>query len=183
MRLRMLAALSFCGVLLLASAPASRAQQSNEQKTPQCHRQAATTDSSHASHEAMMGRGETGMGFSRLKTAHHFFLKSDGGVIAVSVNDARDTLTRAQIRMHLSHIAHAFSDGNFEIPMFVHDQVPAGVPAMRRLSKDIHYRFNETDAGGQVILSSGSAEAVQAIHDFLVFQIGEHDTHDALVVE
>lgn len=177
MRLRMLAALSLCGVLLLASTPASRAQRSKEQKTPQCHHQAAT------SHEAMMDRGEEGMGFSQSGTTHHFLLKSDGGVIAVSANDPKDGATRDQIRMHLSHIAHAFSESNFDIPMFVHDQVPPGVPGMKRLSKDIQYRFKETDAGAQLILSSGSAEAVQAIHDFLVFQIREHDTHDALVVE
>jgi hypothetical protein len=183
MRLPMLLVLSVCGLLLLAPTSSAHAQQSDGRKTPQCHHKEATADSSPAGQEAMMGRGERGMGFSQSNTNHHFLLRADGGVIVVSANDPKDNSTRDQIRMHLSHIAQAFSEGDFDIPMFVHDQVPPGVPVMKRLSKDIQYRFKESDAGAQVILSSGSAQAVQAIHDFLVFQIREHETHDPLVVE
>jgi hypothetical protein len=180
MTLRILSALSFCGTLLFA-ATAARAQETPAQpQTEQCHHKAATTDSSHAS---MTTRGEQGMGFSQRKTTHHFLLKPDGGIIAVSANDPKDTATRDQIRMHLAHIAHAFSEGDFDIPMFVHDQVPPGVPAMKGLSNDIQYRFKETDAGGEVVLSSRSAEAVHAIHDFLTFQIREHKTGDPVALD
>ena len=129
-------------------------------------------------HEAMMHRGEKGMGFSQTKSTHHFLLKPDGGVIAVSANDAKDTETRDYIRTHLTHIAHAFSAGDFDIPMFVHDQDPSGVPVMKRMSNEIHYQLRETDRGGEVTITTKSAEAVQAIHDFLTFQIREHKTGD-----
>lgn len=134
-------------------------------------------------HDAMMHRGEKGMGFSQTTTAHHFLLKPDGGVIAVSANDAKDTAARDQIRMHLTHIAHAFSQGEFDIPMFVHDREPDGVPTMKRLAKEIHYSIRETERGGEVAISSKSSEAVKAIHDFLAFQIREHKTGDPLRVE
>jgi hypothetical protein len=65
-----------------------------------------------------------------------------------------------------------------EIPMFVYDQTPPGVPEMRRLAKQIRYQFHETDQGGEVEIISTSAEAIRAIHDFLVFQIREHKTGD-----
>ena len=129
-------------------------------------------------HEAMMHRGEKGMGFSQTKTNHHFLLKPDGGVIAVSANDAKDIETRDHIRMHLAHIAHAFSAGDFDIPLFVHDQDPPGVPVMKSMSNEIHYQLRETERGGEVTITTKSGEAVHAIHDFLTFQIREHKTGD-----
>lgn len=133
-------------------------------------------------HDAMMHRGEKGMGFSQSATTHHFLLKPDGGVIAVSTNDPKDTTARDQIRMHLTHIAHAFSAGDFDIPMFVHDQEPPGVPTMKRLAKQIRYEFHEADRGGEVRIASQSTEAVHAIHEFLVFQIREHKTGDPVEI-
>ena len=123
----------------------------------------------------MMNRGEKGMGFSQTTTTHHFLLKPDGGIIAVS---AKDIPTRDQIRRHLAHIAKAFAEGDFDIPMFVHDQTPPGVPVMKRLAKEIHYQPRNTERGGEVTITSTSPEAIQAIHDFLVFQIREHKTGD-----
>lgn len=160
----------FCSCALL------NAQDSEKQSAPQCQHKASHDP--QYDHEAMMGRGEKGMGFSQTKTTHHFLLKPDGGVIVVWANDAEDAATRDQIRMHLTHIAHSFAEGNFDIPMFVHDQVPAGVPEMKKLSGEITYPFKETDSGGKVIVSSRSPEAIQAIHEFLIFQIREHKTGD-----
>ena len=71
----------------------------------------------------MNERGQKGMGFSQADTTHHFLLKPDGGVIQVGVSDAADTTDRDNIRKHLIHITHAFSEGDFDIPMFVHDTV------------------------------------------------------------
>jgi hypothetical protein len=161
-------------VLLALHAPS---QQSTGQDNP--HK----TGSSPMDHEARMERGEKGMGFSQTKTTHHFLLKSDGGVIAVSGKDSRDSATRDQIRMHLSHTAVAFSKGDFDIPMLVHGQIPPGVAEMKRLQGAIQARYAASDRGGQVIVSSDSAEAVEAIHEFLKFQIRAHKTGDPCKVE
>ena len=75
----------------------------------------------HDAHAQMNERGEHAMGFSETATTHHFFLKPDGGVIQVEANDPKDTTSRDNIRMHLGHIARAFQNGDFDIPMFVHD--------------------------------------------------------------
>jgi hypothetical protein len=84
--------------------------------------------------------------------------------------------------MHLGHIAKAFQSGDFDIPMFVHDTVPPGVPEMKRLQKEIQYSFEETANGGRVVISSMNKEAVEAVHRFLRFQIEEHQTGDPTAV-
>jgi hypothetical protein len=134
----------------------------------------------HDAHAQMNERGEKGMGFSQTATAHHFLLRKDGGVIQVEANDQKDETNRDNIRMHLGHIAHAFQSGDFDIPMFVHDTVPPGVPEMKRLQKQIRYTFEETPAGGRVIIVTTNDEALAAIHRFLRFQIEEHKTGDPL---
>ncbi|HTQ11524.1 MAG TPA: hypothetical protein VMI31_15790 [Fimbriimonadaceae bacterium] len=126
----------------------------------------------------MNARGEKGMGFSQTATTHHFFLKPDGGIIQVEANDPKDSASRDSIRMHLTHIAHAFSQGNFDIPMFVHDTTPPGVPEMKRLQDKITYNFAEIINGARVVMVTSDPQALAAIHKFLRFQIEEHQTHD-----
>jgi hypothetical protein len=128
----------------------------------------------------MNKRGEQGMGFSQEKTTHHFYLTKTGGSIQVEANDSQDTFSKEQIRQHLGHIAMMFSEGNFDIPMFVHDQVPPGVPEMKRLKTAISYKYEETERGGRVRISSDNPQAVAAVQSFLRFQITEHETGDSL---
>jgi hypothetical protein len=127
---------------------------------------------------AMMHRGEMGMGFSQTATSHHFLLKPDGGVIQVEANGPSDADSLASIRMHLHHIAGAFQQGDFDIPMFVHDTVPPGEPEMKRLKDALHYSVEESANGGRVIIHSENKDAVAAVHKFLIFQIEEHKTGD-----
>jgi len=136
----------------------------------------------HAAHTQMNERGEKGMGFSQTATTHHFYLNESGGIIQVEANDSTDVTNRDDIRMHLRHIAHAFQTGDFDIPMFVHDTVPPGVPEMKRLQKHIRYVFEETPNGGRVVIASANAKALAAIHRFLQFQIEEHQTGDPTAV-
>ena len=136
----------------------------------------------HAGHAQMNERGERGMGFSQTATTHHFFLNANGGAIQVEANDSADAASREDIRMHLAHIAQAFQSGDFDIPMFVHDTVPPGVPEMRSRRKHIHYAVEQTANGGRVTISTTDNKALAAIHRFLRFQIEEHQTGDATEV-
>jgi hypothetical protein len=83
------------------------------------------------------------------------------------------------MRMHLSHVAEMFSQGNFNIPMFVHDTTPPGVPTMAKLHNEIHYYYEETNTGGKITIETEKSEALDAVHDFLLFQITEHKTGDS----
>src|ERR1019366_7677604 len=131
-------------------------------------------------HSMMMQHGEKAMGFSQTQTTHHFFLKKDGGVMQVEANDPQDTHNRDLIRTHLAHIAQAFATGDFSDPLAVHDKVPDGVPVMQQLKGDIRYTFEQTPTGGRVVINTSNPPALDAIHQFLRFQVSEHQTGDSL---
>ena len=84
--------------------------------------------------------------------------------------------------MHLGHIAKLFGDGDFSIPMFVHDGIPPGVTSMKLLKEKIDYTYEQIDGGGRVSIGSRDPLARAAIHDFLRFQITDHGTGDPLEV-
>ncbi len=127
-------------------------------------------------------RRNASMGFDRDRTTHHFFLRKDGGVIQVTANDPADTASRHLIQRHLTHIAAAFSSGDFNIPMLVHDRVPPGVPDMKRRKGKIHYRYELMETGARVVIETNDPQALAAIHEFLRFQIQDHATGDSLKV-
>jgi len=141
--------------------------------------QRETEQNQSAHHSEMMKRGEQAMGFSQEETTHHFRLYKDGGAIEVVANDPKDTASRDQIRMHLSHIAKMFSAGNFEAPMFIHATTPPGVPTMTALREQIQYEYQVIDNGARVRISTANAQARDAIHAFLLYQILDHKTGDS----
>ena len=127
-------------------------------------------------------RGDHVMGFSHQKTTHHFRLYEDGGAIEVTANDAKDTASRDQIRMHLGHIAGMFSEGNFEAPMLIHGVNPPGVATMKETREKIEYKYGDNERGGRVRITTRDADALKAVHEFLRFQIRDHGTGDSAEV-
>lgn len=171
---RMILAVAVCLTVGITSAAGQQPSHEPKAETPSSQAMCPMPDA----HSQMNGRGEKAMGFSQTATIHHFLLTSHGGVIQVEVKDPADAADRSNIRMHVAHIAQAFQNGDFDIPMFVHDTVPPGVPEMKKLRKDIHYSLEEIPNGGRVVISTADQEAVTAIHRFLRFQIEEHQTGD-----
>jgi hypothetical protein len=133
--------------------------------------------------DEMNKRGDKHMGFDHLKTTHHFLLANDGGSINVEANDVKDSESRDQIRRHLRHIAMMFGEGNFEVPMLIHEKTPPGSEVMKQLKSEIGYEFIETERGASIKISTTNEQAVKAIHEFLTFQIMEHKTGDPLEVK
>ena len=72
-----------------------------------------------------------------------------------------------------------FSKGDFSLPMFIHDQVPPGVPVMKEKRSEITYSFETLSAGGRVRIKTMNPQALEAIHTFLRFQIQDHHTGDS----
>ncbi len=133
--------------VLTAFAPVANAQDARDSAAAsQSHQEQENQKPHHCAME-MQAHGDMGMGFSQAKTTHHFLLSKEGGVIGVEANDPADTESRDQIRMHLAHIAKAFAAGDFDIPMFVHDQVPPGVPVLKAKKSQIEYRFRREQVG------------------------------------
>jgi hypothetical protein len=142
---------------------------------------------SHEEHLAQMQReaelkkqGAAAMGFDQDATEHHFRLLSDGGSIEVSVRSKDDVTNRDLVRTHLAEIAKAFSRGAFDKPFQTHGEIPPGVPAMQRLKDRIRYTYEKTGSGGRVRIKTRDREALEAVHEFLRYQIREHKTGDPL---
>lgn len=134
-------------------------------------------------HAGMHARGAAVMGFDQHKTTHHFYLFEDGGAIDIGVKDRADTVNRDAIRQHLPHLAQLFGSGNFDAPMFIHAEkkVP-GTAVMTSLKDKLAYRYSETPGGGRVEITTSDKAALAAVHEFLKYQIAEHQTGDPLTV-
>lgn len=151
----------------------------HERHEKEKQRRAATSSESHTGHLSEVNRrGEDAMGFSQTETTHHFRLTASGGAIEVEVRDARDTANVEGIKSHLKEIAVMFAAGDFTTPFAVHAQIPPGVTTMKRLKAAITYKFEGTERGGRVRITTRNAEALASIHDFLRFQIADHQTGD-----
>jgi hypothetical protein len=150
------------------------------QTNPMCpmhSQQKPSADEQH--HEGVVQRGDEVMGFSHEKTTHHFRLYPDGGAIEVEANDAKDTASRDEIRTHLGHIVTTFAEGNFSAPMLIHAQNPPGTGEMKRLRSDIQYKLVTTDRGAGIRITTKNPDALRAVHEFLRFQISDHQTGDS----
>jgi hypothetical protein len=122
------------------------------------------------------------VGFNQEKSTHHFKLLPDGGVIEITANDASDVATRNGIQQQAVKIARMLTEGDFAIPMLVHQQQPPGIDTMRRLKSELSYTPENLPNGGAVRITAASSAALAAVHDFLRFQIQEHKTGDSLAV-
>jgi hypothetical protein len=135
-------------------------------------------------HATTNERGAIVMGFDQDKTAHHFLLYQNGGAIDIAVKDPRDAKNRDEIRSHLRHIAAMFGNGDFNIPMLVHNtkDVP-GTDVLSARKDTIRYRYVDTPKGGRVDMITSDPRTFEALHAFLRYQIQEHHTGDAGTVE
>jgi hypothetical protein len=135
-------------------------------------------------HEMQVSQhGDHVMGFSHEKTTHHFELTQDGGIIEVRANDLKDTASRDQIRSHFNHIVQMFAAGNFNVPMLVHGRkdVP-GTAVMSQQKDELHWQLEPTLRGAKIVVTADNKVALDALHDFLRFQIADHNTGDCPMV-
>jgi hypothetical protein len=163
----------------------------NAQEQPQAKPQEKTSCPMHEQHKAsqedqhhqgVVERGDQVMGFSHEKTSHHFRLYTDGGAIEADAIDAQDTASRDEIRAHFGHIVMMFAAGDFSSPMLIHKQNPPGTEEMKRLRNAIQYNLESTERGARVRITTKNPEALRAVHQFLRFQIADHQTGDAVEV-
>jgi hypothetical protein len=142
---------------------------------------------SHAEHLAQMEkdaalkqRGASAMGFDQDKATHHFRLDRTGGAIEVVANDLTDETLQRQIRAHLESIATEFAAGDFGKPLATHAELPPGTRTMTEERRALAFVYEEMAGGGRVRITASNAKAIDAVHQFLRYQIREHKTGDAM---
>jgi hypothetical protein len=128
--------------------------------------------------EALRQRGAAAMGFDQDATTHHFRIAPDGGSIEVVVTRATDDANLSAIREHLKEIAAAFAVADFSKPLATHGEVPPGVKTMKQKRGALTFTYEDIANGGRVLIHASDAKAVEAVHQFLRYQIREHRTGD-----
>ena len=126
----------------------------------------------------MNARGAAAMGFDQFKTTHHFRTLADGGAIEVTVNAPQDTANLNAIRAHLRKVARDFAAGNFSAALETHGELPPGTQTMQAAKAQIAYRYEELPQGARVRIATKDAQALDAIHQFLGYQVRAHRTGD-----
>ena len=57
------------------------------------------------------------------------------------------------------------------------------VQTLKRLRAQINYRYEATDSGARLVITTANTNARTAIHQFLRFQIKDHQTGDSREIE
>lgn len=157
-------------VLVFAAVPVRAASAQDHASCPMA--------GSHAHRAQVDDRHDEATGVAHQGTVHHFLLSKDGGSIHLEVKDAREVEARARIREHLRVVARSFAAGDFALPVSIHDEVPPGVDVMKERKSAIRYAYAPSEKGGVVRISTRDARALDAVHEFLRFQIRDHGTGD-----
>lgn len=123
---------------------------------------------------AMQTRGQHVMGVNQYTSAHVFEDLPDGGRVVLERADASDTADITTIRAHMRDIVTAFRAGDFTKPFEVHAQTVPGTDVMTAKRSVITYDASDRSRGGEVRIRTSDPAAVEAIHQFLAFQRGEH---------
>jgi hypothetical protein len=76
-------------------------------------------------------------------------------------------------------IAGMFSQGDFHLPMFIHDRTVPGQKTMETMRTAITYSYANLSEGGRVRIQTKNTKALAAIHNFLAFQVKDHRTGDS----
>lgn len=131
----------------------------------------------HKHHDEVDRKGDAVMGFAHEKTIHRFQDTKTGGIIEATTKSKDDTEQRAAIQRHFQHIAKAFPQGDFSMPVAIHDRLPDGAAGMKSAGAAIQYRYEALPNGARLHMVTKDASALTAIHRFLAFQRGEHRAH------
>jgi hypothetical protein len=123
----------------------------------------------------MQERGTKAMGVDQYTSSHQFEALPTGGTIRL-LRNVDDSAGVAQIRQHIRDIAKAFKTGDFSTPAFVHMQTVPGTKVMRDKKAVITYQPHDLPRGAELHISTNDREALEAIHEFMAFQNGEHHT-------
>jgi TusA-related sulfurtransferase len=62
--------------------------------------------------------------------------------------------------------------------MLIHAQNPPGTETMKRLREAIQYKLETTERGAIIRITTKDADALRAVHEFMRFQIADHQTGD-----
>ena len=120
--------------------------------------------------------------YDRHRVVHHFYLYTDGGLMTLAVSDPSDAETRKAVRACVQRVSQLMVMGDLAK---LREQFGENVPGLDRIVEararkaTITVRSSTPDEGSQIILTTADPIALQALHDFLRFQIADLNTGDS----
>lgn len=123
-------------------------------------------------------RGKDVMGVDQYTSKHVFADLPDGGSVSLKRDDATDTVSIAQIRMHMQEILADFKRGDFSKPFHVHNMKVPGTDVMRANASKISYTVVESATGAELRMATRDSATLAAIRTFLKFQREDHRAGD-----
>jgi hypothetical protein len=115
-------------------------------------------------------------------TTLNVYLFEDGGMIKVTVGDAKDAASVTAVRSRLAAVASEFAEGDFSTPEFgIGDDLP-GTADLKRAGERVAYVQSDMTNGALLRLTTRFARARSAIHEFLRHVITANKTGDSLEV-
>jgi hypothetical protein len=121
-------------------------------------------------------------GWDPRATTLNVYLFEDGGMIKVTVGDAKDAASVTAVRSRLASVATDFAGGRFATPEFgTGDDLP-GTADLKRAGERVAYVPSDMTNGALLRLTTRFARARSAIHEFLRHVITANRTGDSLEV-
>jgi len=106
----------------------------------------------------------------RADTSLHFYFSDMGGSVVVEVKDPDNFSACESLRNHLEQLTQMFEDGRI------------GTRSIKKLRNAIRFSFQETPAGGRIVIESYDRYTVAAIHTFLEHEIETNKTGDSIML-
>jgi hypothetical protein len=121
-------------------------------------------------------RGAAVMPFDLDATTHTFTQTDDGGIQAVTADDASDAEQIGLIRGHLHEERDNFAGGDFDDPAAIHGHDMDGVAELRAGYTDITVTYTDLPDGAQLTYTTDRADLVDAVHAWFDRQLMDHGT-------
>ena len=120
--------------------------------------------------------------YDRHRVVHHVYLYPDGGMMTLTVSDPSDAETRKAVRAFVQRVSQLMVMGDLTR---LREQFGDAVPGLDRIAEarrrkaTITVRSSTPDEGSQIVFSTMDPVVLQALHEFLRFQITDLNTGDS----
>ncbi|MEO5904930.1 MAG: hypothetical protein ABIQ55_13025 [Gemmatimonadaceae bacterium] len=170
-KLSLIGAIVACNSGAPASSAAQHSLTANDSAMAQMH--GMRMQANDSAFKEMQKRGQMAMGVDQNMSKHKFDVALDGGRIELQ-RDTPDSVDVAEIRAHIKRIQHAFADGDFSTPSFVHMRRMPGTAVMAAKKNVIKYSYHDLPLGAELRMSTKDPAAKAAITRFMMSQRTDH---------
>ena len=121
-------------------------------------------------------------GWDRDAVTLNVYLFEDGGMIKVTVGDAKAVASVTAVQSRLATVASEFAAGDFSTPEWGEGDDLPGTAALKRLGNRVSYVQSDMANGALLRMTTRFARARSAIHEFLRHLITANRTGDSLEI-